>query len=217
MVKILRKIFLIDFVLALVKSKQNPHLRFARFLEVFSFLWLLWAGLLLISAFREEAKDTLDWSYRIGWIASGIGFFFFYKHISKILKSYSEEDALKFRYLRYLNPVAPVIYFTTAFMVVIIILNFIMLILMAIGTLLFFIGILVTFGILLFDKDYELKDFIAFPKAFFEAEDYFLRHYMSPEAIIIFLIMIYFVIPISASMLILWQHYKIKKGTQNIQ
>jgi hypothetical protein len=214
MIKFLRKIFLVDFVLSLIRSKQNPHLRFARFLEVFALLWLLWALLLLVTGFKQDTTEVLNWYYRICWIGSGIGFFFFYRHVSKILKSYSEEDAAKFRYLRFLNPVAPVIYFTTVFMVVIIILNMIMLLFWALGLMLFFIGIIVTFGMLLFDDSYRLKDFIGVPQAFFEAEDYFLRNYMSLEVIMVFLIIIYFVIPISTSGMILWQHYKMNRNSK---
>ncbi len=200
MVKFLRKIFLIDFVLTMIKSKQNPHLRFAGFLQVFSFLWLILAVLLLINAFNGEIQS-------LAGVACCTGFFFFYRYVSKILKTYTEEEAAKFGYLRYLNPVAPVIYITTLVLIFLLILNAIMLFFMIMGTLLFFLIILVTFGLVLLDKTFRLNNFISVPRDFFRAEDYFLHHIVGPEIIIGFLLLIYFLVPISASVMILLQHY----------
>ncbi len=215
MLKLLRKLLLIDFVLNLIRSKQNPHVRFSGFLQVFAFLWLALGILLILSGFSADSRSVNEWMVLAGWIVCCGGFFFLYRHTSKILKGYTEEEATQFAYLRYLNPVAPVIYFTTFFLVVLGVLNVLMLFLMIMGTLLFFLGILVTFGLLLMDKTYKLDNFISLPKAFFNAEEYFLEHIISPWVIILFLVLIYFVIPVGASSSILWQHSKRNKNTRN--
>ena len=211
MIKFLRKILLIDFVLSMVQSKQDPHTRFAGFLEVFSFLWMIWGILLLGSAFSNKTRSEGDWSMLVLWVIACAGFFFFYRYTGKILKSYSQEQASRFSYLRYINPIAPVIYFTTAFLVALGILNMVMLVFLVVGTLFFLIGILITFGALMLDDNYKLDNFIGLPNAFFKAEEYFLEHIIGPEILITFLILLYFIIPVSASSMILWQHHTKKE------
>ncbi len=209
MLKFLRKIFLIDFVLSILKSKQLPHLRFAGFLTIFSYMWLVLLAAICLSLFNAVTHKTdPHWPSAISFIMVCLGFFFLYKHTAKILKAYTEEEFNSFGYLRYINPVAPVIYFTTSFLIIITILNMIMLVILAVGTLIFFILILVTFGLLLMDDDFKLDNFIYLPRQFFRFEEYFLENIISPKAFIIFFIFIYFLIPFFTSALVLIQHYR---------
>jgi hypothetical protein len=186
------------------QAKQAPHIRFAGFLKVFSVLWLILGILLLISIIKGSFVNGIT----IAWCIASVGFFFFYRKTAQVLKTYTAEEASQFRYLRYLNPIAPIIYVTTVLLLIMVVLNVIMLIWLTLGFLLFFIGILVTFGLLLMDKTYKLSNFIDTPESFFKAEFYFLEHVISPELIILLLALLYFIIPISVSVMILLQHRK---------
>ncbi len=207
MVKILRRVLLIDLIWSMVRPKQDPHLRFAGFLDVFAFLWLAWSALFILKAFTSDDRPQEQWTLLLLAIFAGIAFFFFYRYTCKVLRNTKEEEIAEYRYLRYLNPVAPVVYFITVLLLVWVVINFIMLFLLAMGFVIFFLGILITFGLMLTDKTYKLDNFIAFPRAFFRAEEYFMTEVLNPQIIIAFLVLIYFVIPAGASFMILKQHF----------
>jgi hypothetical protein len=217
MIKILRKLLLIDFVISLIKPTKAPHLRFAGFLTVFSYMWFAVMIALCISVYNSigTSPNVYTFLYAGMGIGTCFGFFFFYRYISKILKSYShEDDATRFHYLRFINPVAPAIYISTVLLIAFIIVNIIMAIIYFVGALFYLLGIVITFGLLLLDKDYKYNNFVSLPKAYFESQDYFFEHYISPEIFIIFFILIYFVIPFGTSLLILIKHSE-KKSTLN--
>jgi hypothetical protein len=207
--RFLRKVLLIDFVLNIIKSKQLPHLRFAGFLTIFSYMWAIMLLMIFFGLFNALSKKTdPHWIPSLSFAVVCLGFFLLYKHTSKILKSYTEEQVNGFGYLKYINPVAPVIYFTTTFLIIITILNIIMLVVLILGSLLFVILVIVTLGLLLLSDNFKLDNFIYIPKKFFSIEEYFLENVASPAAIIIFLIFIYFLIPFFTSMIVLIQHYR---------
>lgn len=209
----LRKLFFIDFFTSFVNADKPPHLRFAVFLNVFSYMWLVLGVGSCIALFNiiVEQKEIGNIISSLIGAAISVGFFFFYRHTSKILKTYSKEEASSFRYLRFINPVAPVIYVSTAFLLVIGMLNIVMAFLFLLGLLLYVLGIIVTLGLLLLDDSYKLSGFTSVPDDFFRAEKYFLNHIISPELLIIFLLFIYFIIPVGTSLFILIKHYSSAK------
>lgn len=204
-----RKILLIDFVLNIIKSKQLPHLRFAGFLTIFSYMWIMMLAAICLGLFNSlSSKTDPHWVPSLSFGVICLGFFLLYKHTSKILKSYTEEQVNSFGYLKYINPIAPVIYFTTTFLVFITILNMIMLFILILGSLLFVVLIICTLGLLLLSDNFKLDNFIFIPKQFFKTEEYFLENIVGPGAIIIFLFFIYFLIPFGTSLVVLIQHYR---------
>ncbi len=209
MIKILRKLFLIDFIVSLFQSTKAAHLRFAGFLNVFAYMWFVIMVALSVSLFNSIKSESDTYTYLYGGIGIGtcIGFFFFYRYISRILKSYSQEgDAARFSYLRFINPVAPAIYISTTLLIVFTIVNMIMALIYLVGALLFLLGVVISFGLFLLDKDYKYDNFVHVPKAYFETQNYFFDHYISVEFFIIFFILIYFVIPFGTCLLILIKH-----------
>jgi hypothetical protein len=209
MIKILRKLFLIDFIISLFKPTKAPHLRFASFLNVFSYMWFVIMAAFCVSLYNSIQQVPESSTYLYGGICIGIcfGFFFFYRYISKILKGYSQEDdAARFGYLKFINPVAPAIYISTIALIAFLIVNMIMALVYVVGALLFLLGVVISLGIFLLDKDYKYDNFVHVPKAYFETQDYFFDHYISVEFFIIFFVLIYFVIPFVTCLLILVKH-----------
>jgi len=141
-----------------------------------------------------------------------IAFFFFYRHTSRILKEYSVEQAESFTFLKYVNPVAPIIYITTILLAIAIILNIVMGVFFVIGLLLYVLGIIVTIGLVLLKDSYKLETFVSIPKKFFKAEDYLFNNIVGPEYIIAYLVLVYFVVPIGSSVFIIINHYSKKEA-----
>jgi hypothetical protein len=198
MIKILRKLFI-----------KAPHLRFAGFLNIYSFMWSMIMIMLCVAMFNatKSTFDFYNYLYKGIGIGTCLGFFFFYRYTSKILKSYSQEgDADRFLYLKFINPVAPIIYISTVLLIVFIIANMIMGVIYMVGSLLYILGIALSLGLVLLDNTYKHSDFVSGPEKFFDAENYFFEHYISIEFFFIFFILIYFVIPFGTCLLILFKH-----------
>jgi hypothetical protein len=210
MAKFLRKILLIDFIVSIFGSKQAPHLRFAGFLTVFSYMWLTLVAVIGIGLINTIINGGVGIFILQGLSSAALCFLFFflYRYTSKIIKSYTEEEIANNSFLKFLNPLAPIIYTTTTLLIILTILNIIMLAFMIIGTLIFFIGIIITFGLLLLNDDYKMDNFISIPKTFFRTEEHFLDNVISLEVIFIFLIIIYFLIPVTTSLVIILKHRK---------
>jgi hypothetical protein len=214
MINFLRKLFLIDLLRPLIRSGEPPHLRFATFLRIFSSLWLVALALICLQVFRNLwAGDNTSNNglFIIGGILLCGLFFFLYRHTAGILRRYPAEEEAPFQYLRYINPIAPVIYFTTFFFVLLLFVNIFMVVLLVLGFIVYLLGILVTLGNILSYEGYEFKNFTAIPAAFFNAERYVLFDMASPYFFIGFLCIIYLIIPLGTSFMILAKHYKGKK------
>jgi hypothetical protein len=214
MLILLRKIFLIDLLFSLFRSERSPHLRFAGFLNVFSFFWLILFALIAFNFFKtvSEHPPGINYGVNIFWLLASIAFFFLYRNTSKVLKSYGRENVFEFNYLKYINPVIPVIYVSTAGILCFIILNMIALSLLAGGFFLFVLGIIFSFGLALTSDNYTLHHFIGLPQSFFKLEGTIIKEYLNPIVLLIFFVLIYFVIPLSASLFIQVRHYGIKKA-----
>jgi hypothetical protein len=214
MIILLRKIFLIDLLFSVFRSEKPPHHRFAGFLNVFAFFWLILFAIIIFNFLKtiSEHEPGLNYVANIFWLLASIVFFFLYRSTSRILKSYGSGSGLEFHYLKFINPVIPVIYFSTAGILCFIILNMLALTLLAGGFLFFVMGIIFSFGLVLKSDDYTLHHFIGLPQSFFKLEGTIMKEYLNPIVVLIFFLLIYFVIPLSVSLFVQFQHYRIKKA-----
>ncbi len=200
----LRKIVANTFS-SLLPSDKPHHVKFANFLLVFSYMWLFLAVSSAVSYISSIVNKEIRNEF-IPILVLGLVFFFFYRYTSKILKGYTAEKASSFTYLKYLNPIAPVLYTTTILLLVALVLNLVMGIFYALGVLFYIMGILVTIGLILFQDSYKLENFVKIPKKFFRAEDYFFDNVVGPQYIIAYLVLVYIVVPFGASILTVIKH-----------
>jgi len=213
MVKILKKLFLIDFFTSFIKPKKPHYLRFESFLSIFSFFWIFIAVVCLFGLVNNFKENGLNGGvYFLGvWSCLSIALFFFYRRTASILRSYSEEEALGLGYLSFVTPIAPVLYLTTALIVIGILLNLLMFFFLAIAVLFYVTIIILTLGFILVKDDFRFEDFISIPKEFFSLERYFFENYINAIYLVAYLVGIYVVIPFGISLLIQINHYLKKK------
>lgn len=210
--KLVQKLNPINYLKSFFTSEKPPHHRFAGFLTVFSFMWLA-IGILFSLNLIEKINHN-ESAASIGGSAAAMGFpllfFFLYRYASRVLKQYDTLAAEKFQFLKYINPVAPMVYISTILIIVLIILNLIMLALFAAGFMIWLILVLITFGLITKSDSFSIDYFIGLPQAFFKLENS-ISHYISPTFLIIYLFLIYFIIPFSVTGIILWKHQTSKR------
>src|SRR5690606_23246531 len=102
---------------------------------------------LLNAITQEERNESV--AIPIIMLVISLAFFFYYRHTSKILNSYSNEEADALRYLKFVTPVVPVIYFSTVLLIIVGAINLVMFVIFLIGVLIFVGGIIVTLGLVL--------------------------------------------------------------------